>query len=33
MMQQAVDLGLLTQGLLKGEALSQFLKRSIHLIQ
>lgn len=33
LMQQAVDLGLLTQGLLKGEALSQFLKRSIHLIQ
>ena len=31
-MQQAMDLALLTQGLLKGEALSKFLKRSIDLI-
>jgi hypothetical protein len=31
-MQQAVDLALLNQGLLKGEALSDFTKRSIDLL-
>ena len=32
LMQQAVDLALLNQGLLKGEALSDFTKRSIDLL-
>jgi len=32
MMQHTLDLGLLSQGLLKGESLSRFMKRSIELL-
>lgn len=33
MLQHAIDLGLLAQGLLKGEGLSRFMKQSISLLK
>lgn len=32
-LQQAIDLALLTQGLLKGDELSRFLKRSVAMLE